>query len=289
MGYRFSFKRTILFPLLKIIIGIALIVGSAAIGEWLRSAVFEKYLKKELAAVIVVAIQIVLALSSYILFFRYCEKRKISELSAKTFLKNSLIGFLLGLGIQSLTIAVLYVSGGYSIGHINPVSFLVPGFISALTAGFIAELILRGVFFRIVEEKLGSPIAIIVSVLLFVIMHSGAEGASFLSVSSTAIQTGLLYSLTYVYSRSLWLPIFLHFSWDFAEPAIYGGVNPGMPAEKTWFAGNITGPASLTGGVFGPGHSLQSLIFCLAASLIFFWLAKQKNNFIKPYWKEGHY
>jgi membrane protease YdiL (CAAX protease family) len=117
------------------------------------------------------------------------------------------------------------------------------------------------------------------------VLHSGTKGATFLSVLSTGIQAGFLLSSAYIFSRSLWLPIFLHFAWDFTEPGIYGAINPGNTIDASLFTSKITGPQLLTGGELGPQNSIQSAIFCLITGLLFLWLAKQKNNFTKPYWK----
>jgi uncharacterized protein len=69
-------------------------------------------------------------------------------------------------------------------------------------------------------------------------------------------------------------------------PGIYGAINPGITLEKSLFKSKITGSELITGGHFGPGNSIQATIFCLIAELLFLWLAKRKNNFIKPYWKK---
>jgi len=116
-------------------------------------------------------------------------------------------------------------------------------------------------------------------------MHVNAKGASILSVSSTVIEAGLLLSAGYVFSRSLWLPIFLHFAWDFAEPGVFGAINPGITIDQSLLTSKIEGPLILTGGQLGPQNSIQSLLFCAIASLLFLWMAKRKNNFIKPFWK----
>ena len=31
----------------------------------------------------------------------------------------------------------------------------------------------------------------------------------------------------------LWLPIFLHFAWDFAEPGVFGAINPGITIDQS--------------------------------------------------------
>src|SRR6266542_1742372 len=234
MNNQITLKNIIHFPLTKIIIGILVVGGSVAVlGEWISRALLDKtQLTNELKNVIVGIIGVSVALLSYILLFRFYEKRQIRELSLAAFGKNALTGFLAGLILQSLVILVIYLAHGYSIIRVNPVSFLVLAFTSALTAGFVAEILIRGIIFRLTEEKLGTVIALIISALIFGLLHAGNKEATFLSVLSTTIQAGILLSAVYVFSRSLWLPIFLHFAWDFAEPGIYGGVNPGISIEK---------------------------------------------------------
>src|SRR6266496_1731741 len=288
MNNQITLKKIIHFPLTKIIIGILVVGGSVAVfGEWISRSLLDKtQLTNELKNVIVGIIGVSVALLSYILLFRFYEKRQIREIKLAAFGKNALTGFLAGLILQSLVILVIYLAHGYSIIRVNPVSFLVPAFTSALTAGFVAEILIRGIIFRLTEEKLGTLIALIISASIFGLLHAGNKEATFLSVLSTTIQAGILLSAVYVFSRSLWLPIFLHFAWDFAEPGIYGGVNPGISIEKNLFTSKITGSELLTGGQFGPGNSIQAAIFCLITGLLFLWSAKRKNNFIKPYWKK---
>ena len=90
-----------------------------------------------------------------------------------------LIGFVTGFILQSLFILVIYLAGDYSINHVNPFSFLLPSFATALTAGFVGEIVIRGIFFRLTEEKLGTVLTLIICVLLFAIMHMSAKGNVF--------------------------------------------------------------------------------------------------------------
>jgi len=287
MKNQLTIKSIFDFFLTKIIIGIVVVGGSVALVEWVRQFLTVKNQQaNELTEAIIGIAVISLALFSYILFSRYYEKREITELSLTVFCKNALMGLLTGLILQSLVIVVLYLAGGYFIIQVNPLSFLIPGFTAAIIAGFVAEIMIRGIIFRLTEEKLGTVIALIISVLLFAVMHSGVQGATLLAVLATSIQAGILSSAVYVFSRSLWFPVFLHFAWDFAEPGIYGGVNPGITIEKSLFTSKITGSTLLTGGQFGPGNSLQAGLFCLITGVLFLWLAKRKNNFINPSWKK---
>jgi membrane protease YdiL (CAAX protease family) len=281
------FKKIIQFPITKMIIGFLVIGGCVALVEWEgRSLLNQTQLSDDLKNFIVGLTEALLALLSYILLYKFYEKRKIKELNLTFVWKDALFGFLTGLILQSLFIFIIYLAGGYSIVRINPVSFLLPACSTALTAGFVGEILIRGIAFRLTEEKLGTAITLIIFAVLFAIFHLGAKGATLLSVPASAIQAGLLLSSAYVLTRRLWFPIFLHFAWDFAEPGIYGAINPGISVDKSLFTSKITGSWLLTGGEPGPQNSLQSVIFCLATSLIFLWLAKRKNNFIQPYWKK---
>jgi membrane protease YdiL (CAAX protease family) len=281
-----TLQKILRFFLTKIIIGVMVVAGSVALIEWLGRLLLDKtQLSDDLKNLIIGIIESFVALLSYILLFRFYEKRKIKELGLPGFLKNALIGFLTGFVLQSLIVLVIYLTGDYSIKHINPLSFLLPAFSVALTAGFVAEILIRGIIFRLTEEKLGTITALIMSALLFAVIHSKSEGATILSVITTAIQAGILLSAVYVSTQNLWFPIFLHFAWDFAEPGIYGAINPGISIDKSLLTIQISGSQLLTGGQLGPQNSIQSMLFCLSASILFLWLAKRKHNFIKPDWK----
>jgi len=274
------------FFLTKIIVGVSLMVGAVALVEWSgRSLLAKTQLSESSRNIIVAIVESAIALLTYVFLFRVYETRKIDELRTGAFWKNAVIGFATGFALQSIFILIIYLTGNYSLIRINPVSSLLPCFAAALTAGFVGEIVIRGISFRLIEEKLGTVLTLIICVVFFAIMHLNAKGASVLSVSSTAIEAGLLFSAGYIFSRSLWLPIFLHFAWDFTEPGVFGGINPGITVNQSWLASKIDGPLILTGGQLGPQNSIQSLVLCTIASLVFLRMAKQKNNFIKPFWK----
>ena len=270
--------------LARIIIGLVVIVGLVAFSEWSwRLALENSHITSELKNVITAISDSGLALAGYILLYRFYEKRKIGELSLRSLPKYATAGFAFGFLQQTSFVLVIYFTGNYLVTIINPVSFLIPAFASALTAGFVGEIIIRGVVFRIMEQKFGTPITVIIFTLLFGLFHVNVAGATLISVLSTAMQAGLLLSAAYVFTRSLWFTIFLHFAWDFAEPGIFGAVNPGNSIQHTLLTSTITGPVLLTGGQSGPQNSIQALIICTVAGLFFLYLAKRNNKFIDPF------
>jgi len=268
------------------IIGIGVIVLLVAVIEWLGSSILDKTnLPDDKKALTVAVAEAFIATTGYIFLFRIYDKRPIHELSASAFFNNATVGFLTGVALQSLFILVIYLTGTFLIVNINPVSTLISPFAFALTAGFVAEIIMIGIVFRLLEQQTGTVIALFIFIILFAILHINVKGATLISISATAMQAGLLLPAAYVYSRTLWLPIFLHFGWDFAEPGIFGGINPSASLTQGLLTSKIAGNSLFTGGETGPQDSLSSLLLCLLSGLIFLSLAKQKNNLIKPQWK----
>ena len=267
------------------IIGIGVIVSLVAFIEWLRSSILDKTnLSNDVKALIVSIAEAFITTTAYIFLFRAFDKRRIHELSAATFINNAVIGFLTGILLQSLFILIIYLAGTFLVVNVNPISVLISPFAFALTAGFVAEIIMIGIVFRLLEQQTGTLVALLVFITLFAILHINAKGATVISVGATAMQAGFLLPAAYVFSRSLWLPVFLHFGWDFAEPGIFGGINPSSSLTQGLFTSKIAGNSLLTGAETGPQDSLTSLLLCLITGIIFLFLAKRKNNLIKPKW-----
>jgi len=269
------------FFITKIIAGIAVIAGSVAFIEWFGRSLLDKTQLGGNAKNIIIAFSdAAIALLSYSLLFSAYEKRRIKELDPSLFAKNAIAGFAIGFALQTLFVLVLYIAGGYSVTGINPVSSLILPFTTAFTAGFVAEILIIGVFFRLIEERLGTMIALLILTLLFGLLHINMKGATILSVLSTAISAGFLLAAIYVFARNLWIVIFLHFAWDLTEPGIFGAINPGNSVGQSLFVSKITGPAFLSGGQTGPQNSIQSLVLCSLTGMIFLWLAKRKRTLL---------
>ena len=277
-------QKILNFFVTKMIIGSGFIILLIVLIEWLRSALLDKTsLSNDIKALIVGVAEASIATIGYIFIFTLYEKRRIDELRAELFVKSASIGFLSGVLLQSLFILFIYLGGTYSVVSINPSSVLIKPFAFALTAGFVAEVVLIGILFRLLEQQIGTAMSLIAFIVLFGILHINVEGATTISIAATAMQAGLLLPAAYAFSRNLWLPIFLHFGWDFAEPGIFGGINPSSSLNQGLLTTKIAGNSLLTGGITGPQNSLSSLVLCLALGLVFLLLAKRRNNLKKPY------
>ena len=273
------------FFLTKMVLGVGVIVALVAATEYLRSFLPATIVSDDAKEVIVGVIEVALSTAGYIVLFRLYDKRRIHELSSATFGRYAIIGSLAGVVMQALFIFVIWLAGTYVIINVNVVSTIVTPFAFALTAGFIAELIMIGVVFRLLEEQMGTVISLATFIILFTILHINIKGANLVSVGATAMQAGFMLPAAFVFSRSLWFPIFLHFGWDFAEPGIFGGINPSTSLTHGLFTSKITGNILVTGGTNGPQDSLSSLILCTLLGCVFVLVAKRNNSLIKPVWQ----
>lgn len=274
------------FPLTKIILALILcmafvIIGQQIAGKLLGLTPLDKNYRNLIKGIIVSS----LAITSYIIFFKNYEKRKVTELSTNGIARNLIVGTLIGAVLQSLTILVIYLNGSFSIISVNPVSSIIIPLTIAFTIAILEEILIRGIIFRVMEEKLGSYIALIVSALIFGALHLPNANSTLLSALCIAVEAGLLLGAAFMYSRNLWFPIALHFAWNFMQSGIFGAITSGNEKTNSLLVTKIEGSTLITGGEFGPEGTIQAAIFCTIATVVLLILCHKENKIIRPYWK----
>ena len=83
-----------------------------------------------------------------------------------------------------------------------------------------------------------------------------------------------LWRAAYEFSGNLWVPIGIHWAWNFFEGPFYGTTVSGSEPMFSIITPEITGKltaeaAKLTGGEFGPEASLVAFILGLGLSIYF--------------------
>jgi membrane protease YdiL (CAAX protease family) len=224
----------------------------------------------------------VVMLGVYVLLVRLFERRRADELAFRgKGVRLAAAGALFGFSLFGLIYGVLLVLGvarWEGRGGFGGVLLML--IISAIS-GIGEELAYRGGFFRIVEESLGTLAAIILSAALFGLFHIGNPGATPVSTVAIALEGGVLLAGAYVVSRNLWLPIGLHFGWNFTEGGVFGASVSGKSFHGI-FKVPLSGNDLLTGGAFGPEASLVALAVCFTAGLILIAVAIRKGRW-KPF------
>ena len=93
--------------------------------------------------------------------------------------------------------------------------------------------------------------------ILFALLHGSNPASSWLSTGITAA-FGILFGYAWMRSRDLWLPIGLHFGWNFTLPLF--GVNiSGLRIRVTGYEFSWTAGELWSGGEYGPEASVLTL------------------------------
>ncbi len=257
------------FPLSRILIGafflgVVYLLSSALLrpvtGLLVPDAVFSRALRALLVSVIL--------LFAYGSLFRHYEKRRVTELLLKKLPKEGLSGAAGGFFLISVSAAVLSLTGSYRVltAEFNIVNMLA-GFAVILGMATAEEIIFRGVLYRIGEEWLGRIPALGFSAVLFGLAHISNDGANILSLLS-AVSGSVMLCLAYSVTKRLWLPLFLHAGWNFAQ--MFYGINISGMNEFAIYApikSSLSGPEWLGGGIFGIESSVPAIVSVILVSI----------------------
>lgn len=267
------------FPATRILIAtVILLLVEIGIGHTLMSVHLYST-----AGVFLRLLEMALAVAGYAIFVRVIERRPISEFSLRGAMPEFGRGFVIGMALFAATMLILFLSGVASITSGAGWIALGYAFVLALQAIW-EELLFRGVLFRIVEESLGSWWALAISAAVFGGLHIMNPGASVIDGVAVALEAGVLFAAVYMYTRRLWMAIALHAAWNFTEGGIFGSSVSGTTAHGLLYS-TFSGPDILSGGNFGPEGSIVTLLVCLAAGVVFLWLAHRRGHIAPPLWR----
>jgi len=102
-------------------------------------------------------------------------------------------------------------------------------------------------------------LAILISAVVFGIIHLSNPGASTISAFGNALG-GIIYGMAFLGGRNIWLPLGLHFSWNFSQGPILGFPVSGLNFGGI-FATEPVGSDLINGGAYGPEAGLVGILF----------------------------
>ncbi|MBY0572523.1 MAG: CPBP family intramembrane metalloprotease [Undibacterium sp.] len=275
-------QRFIQFPLTRIVFGVI----SFLLPFLLIQAASTKLIDDKLVAKIGQLFGACVGYGCYYFYARQVEKRTTPELALSGFFGEFGLGFAIGGILVSACIAVITLMGGFQITGTSSVNLIFVPLLMHLTIGLIEEIMLRGVFFRVVQQSLGSWLALLASAVLFGAMHLVNDNISILGFANITA-AGLLLAAAFMVTGRLWLCVAMHASWNFFQDGIFSVAVSGHEARKGLFLGKMTGPDWLTGGAFGIEGSAIALIILVAATISLLVLAKKQGRITLPYWKRA--
>jgi membrane protease YdiL (CAAX protease family) len=201
---------------------------------------------------------------------RFVEARDdVPELAAERRWSGLGRGALLGFGLFCTVLLLVLVFGGLDdVSWGSFAGFLgIAGMMSGVAV--MEEVLFRGVLFRILEERVGTVISLVVSSLLFGATHLVNVNATPWGALSIGLTGGAMLASAYVVTRSLWFPIGLHFAWNFTHAGLFGiAVSGSNDVPNGLLHTTLSGPSVVTGGTFGPEASLMALLVCLVPTVL---------------------
>jgi uncharacterized protein len=279
--------RIVRFPLIRIVAGIVVCGTAAFVGlrgfsrALVGSAGLAVGLAKPLAALLATGF----LLACYQALYRRLERRPVDELAGRRALFEVGAGFGLGVLLIGVVFAVLAALGCYRIESLADASGLLPGLALLTFYASVEEVLFRGVLYRIIEESLGTGIALAVSAALFGLVHINNPNGRALSALSAG-EAGVLLGLAFTLSGRLWLPIGLHTAWNYMQTVLgtpVSGVND--LAGDALVHGTLRGPVWLTGGAYGSENSMVSIVIVLIACVVCLRLGLRTGRLVRPFWR----
>ncbi|MFD8520942.1 CPBP family intramembrane glutamic endopeptidase [Streptomyces capillispiralis] len=218
---------------------------------------------------------------------RRTEHRTVTEVAREGALAGLGRGTLIGVALFAAVVVNIAFLGHYEVdgpGSVTGALGLI-GFMAAAAA--TEEVMYRGVLFRIVEGRLGTWIAMVLTGLVFGLSHLLNEHATLWGALAIAIEAGGMLTAAYVATRTLWMPIGLHFGWNFAASGIFSTEVSGNDTAQGLLDSSMSGPLLISGGAFGPEASLYSVLFCVLATAVFLWLARRRDRLVPRHRRAG--
>jgi membrane protease YdiL (CAAX protease family) len=184
-------------------------------------------------------------------------------------LRNTLFGLIIGFGMMAACIAVFYLCG-WAKPDANAAfagSALAVAALAMIANTVTQEVMVRGYVQQTIQRQFGVLSGVIISALFFLVLHLGAiQGAILPAISLFA--AGILLGVCYAVTGNLWLPMALHFGWNFLQGPVLGETVSGQSVDAGWRLFHLAGPPLLTGGKFGMEGGLIAIIITILGTPI---------------------
>lgn len=195
-------------------------------------------------------------------------------------LKELCVGGLIGSALMLIPALILGIFGWVH-WQWNPegVSTLSSNLLLFAGVAIVEELLFRGFVFQRLIAGLGQWAAQLIIAAFFLLTHlsnPGMTGTVKLMAGMNIFLASILLGLTFIQTKSLAMPLGLHFMANFMQGSVLGfGVSG---SEQSGLLIPVFGeiPAWLTGGQFGLEASLPGLI-CVVVTLLILYMRKPKT------------
>lgn len=196
---------------------------------------------------------------------RWLDKRSFQSLGLHVN-RHTLLDVLVGLIITFLQMGFIYTVmsmlgwltfEGFA-WEFDPLNVVVTSVLSFFLAFILVswneELLSRGYHLQTIASGTNLFWGVVISSAVFGLLHLGNPNATWVSAAGIFF-AGVFLAYGYIRTNQLWLPIGLHWGWNFFEGVVFGFPVSGLDIYAlTRIA--VTGPELWTGGRFGPEAGL---------------------------------
>jgi uncharacterized protein len=187
-------------------------------------------------------------------------------------LRDLLVGFAIGFVALAVAVGIAAAAGGlhFSFGGSDAIGALVRSLVGVTPMFFVAalaeEAIFRGYPLQTFARARLAWVGVLVTLMFFGYVHiSNPNALPGMTFTNTAL-AGLWLAVGYLRTRSLWFPLGLHWSWNWALGWFFGLPVSGMDVvSHPLLKGSDLGPVWLTGGNYG----IEGGVAATAALVVF--------------------
>ena len=201
-------------------------------------------------------------------FMKFIDKQQLIDVGFKTKgrLKEFNYGIILGFIIMSFAFLflllineIVFVSSNFDINKVILSIILFAG------VSIFEEVIFRGYLLKNLLESFNPYVALFISAIFFSLIHGSNPNVTTLGLCNIFI-AGFFLGASYVFTKNLWFPIALHFSWNFFQ-SMFGFKVSGLDSYSI-IEFNIPKNNMLNGGEFGFESSYLSVIILILGTFI---------------------
>ena len=213
-------------------------------------------------------------------FMRYIDKQHFIKLGFQinNRFKDFLCGILLGFSIMFVAFLILLFLEQITFTGLNfDINRILVLILLFVVGSVYEEVIFRGYVLKNLLETFNPIKALFISSLFFSIIHGSNPNVTILGLSNIFL-AGFFLGTSYIFTKNLWFPVALHFSWNFFQ-SIFGFRVSGLDFYSV-IEFDIIENNFLNGGEFGFESSiLSNAILVLSTLLIwkYFSSTVQKN------------
>lgn len=186
--------------------------------------------------------------------------------------RNTARGVAIGLVVMLAAISVIWLSGNAIVSSraqttASMISHGVGWFLADFLGATGEELFGRVAILLVAERLVGWRGAILVSGLMFSVLHLENPGASWIWLARLFLQGSLLAYAVYK-TGSVWWSVGYHTGWNWASAPLFGAAGSGYLDQGHLFDFTPTGSVLITGGTVGPEGSIFAFVAVLCAFIL---------------------